>query len=304
MRRQLRSDAAMALTILVLAASLTASGYVLLQRWLVQDRLRRSFGFEDALGALAALVGGAVVVWWLASLLLAVVSGLLALGGRRRSAELTGRLAPRFMRRLILAMLGFNLLAGPLAQASEPPIDPLWQPTVRVATAPATAPDTPSAGLSASSSTGSARPDRSSPDGAPASPGPAGPPAVSPLWQPQAPLVSPGPLAPPSIRAIFPIAGAPEPAAPGAASPRKSAGRSPVSRNQAAEPSDRGVLGPGTDVVVRAGDTLWTLAAVQLGPLATDPEIAEHWPRWFRVNRAAIGNDPNLLLPGQILRAP
>jgi nucleoid-associated protein YgaU len=55
---------------------------------------------------------------------------------------------------------------------------------------------------------------------------------------------------------------------------------------------------------VRAGDTLWTLAAVQLGPLATDLEIAEHWPRWFQVNRAAIGNDPNLLLPGQILRAP
>ncbi|MDQ6752360.1 MAG: hypothetical protein M3017_02850 [Actinomycetota bacterium] len=261
----------MALTILVLAASLTASGYVLLQRWLAQDRLRRSFGFEDALGALAALVGGAVVVWWLASLLLAVVSGLLALGGRRRSAELTGRLAPRFMRRLVLAMLGFNLLAGPLAQASEPPIDPLWQPTVRVATAPATAP---------------------------------GPPAVSPLWQPQAPLVSPGPLAPPSIRAIFPPAGAPAPTTPGTASPNTSAVRTPVSRNQAAEPFDRGVLGPGTDVVVRAGDTLWTLAAAQLGPLATDVEIAEHWPRWFQVNRAAIGNDPNLLLPGQILRAP
>ncbi len=327
MRRQLRSDAAMAVTILVLAASLTASGYVLLQRWLVQDQLRRSFGFEDALGALAALVGGAVVLWWLASLLLAVVSGLLALGGRRRSAELTGRLAPRFMRRLILAMLGFNLLAGPLAQASEPPIDPLWQPTVRVATAP-TAPDTPdtsSVGMSASSSTGSVRPDRSSPDGAGAPSGPAGPSAVSPLWQPQAPLVSPGPLAPPSIRAIFPIAGAPARAAPGAASLSNSPGRSSDSRDQtsepsgraaepsdrtaepsgrAAEPSDRGVLGPGTDVAVRAGDTLWTLAAVQLGPLATDLEIAEHWPRWFQVNRAAIGNDPNLLLPGQILRAP
>ena len=40
------------------------------------------------------------------------------------------------------------------------------------------------------------------------------------------------------------------------------------------------------------------MAAAQLGPLATDLEIAQLWPRWFQANRAVIGSDPNLLLPG------
>jgi len=290
MRRQLRADAAMAVTILVLAAALAASGLVVLQRWLQQDHLRRAFGFEDGLGALAAIVGAAVVIWWLVSLLLAVLSGLLALNGRRRSAELTARLSPRFMRRLVLALLGFNLLATPLAQASEPPVSPLWQPGDQVASAPAQ------------------------------------PPSVSPLWQPQAPLVSPGPLARPESRSFFArsiAAGGPRTASPtgtgasSATAPGPTAGPgtgtpivpTPGSGSRAATApgaasGTRPVIGPGTDVVVRSGDTLWTLAAEQLGPLATDLEIAEQWPRWFQLNRAVIGDDPSLLLPGQILRAP
>jgi nucleoid-associated protein YgaU len=63
--------------------------------------------------------------------------------------------------------------------------------------------------------------------------------------------------------------------------------------------------GDGTPpVVVRRGDTLWTIAARQLGPDATDAEIAEQWPRWWRANRTRIGDDPDLLLPGQVLEAP
>jgi hypothetical protein len=63
--------------------------------------------------------------------------------------------------------------------------------------------------------------------------------------------------------------------------------------------------GDGTPpVVVRRGDTLWTIAARQLGPDATDAEIAEQWPRWWRANRTRIGDDPDLLLPGQVLLAP
>jgi hypothetical protein len=57
-------------------------------------------------------------------------------------------------------------------------------------------------------------------------------------------------------------------------------------------------------VVVRRGDTLWSIAARHLGPGATDAEIAEQWPRWWQANRGQIGDDPDLLLPGQVLVAP
>lgn len=56
--------------------------------------------------------------------------------------------------------------------------------------------------------------------------------------------------------------------------------------------------------VVRAGDTLWGLAAAQLGPQATDAEVAAHWPRWYERNRTVIGEQPHLILPGQILEVP
>ncbi|GIL35573.1 LysM peptidoglycan-binding domain-containing protein [Phycicoccus sp. DTK01] len=57
-------------------------------------------------------------------------------------------------------------------------------------------------------------------------------------------------------------------------------------------------------VVVHRGDSLWTLAARHLGPGASDAEVARAWPRWYAANRAVIGADPDLLLPGQVLRAP
>jgi nucleoid-associated protein YgaU len=63
------------------------------------------------------------------------------------------------------------------------------------------------------------------------------------------------------------------------------------------------VDGP-AEVVVRPGDSLWSIAAAGLGPLASDEEIAVSWPRWYSRNAPAIGPDPGLLLPGQVLRAP
>lgn len=57
-------------------------------------------------------------------------------------------------------------------------------------------------------------------------------------------------------------------------------------------------------VVVRRGDSLWSIVSAQLGPGATDAEIAMEWPRWHEANRAVIGTDPDVLRPGQILTAP
>lgn len=57
-------------------------------------------------------------------------------------------------------------------------------------------------------------------------------------------------------------------------------------------------------VVVRRGDTLWSIAARALGPEATDAEIAHEWPRWYAANRDVIGDDPDVLQPGQSLVPP
>ena len=58
------------------------------------------------------------------------------------------------------------------------------------------------------------------------------------------------------------------------------------------------------EVVVAQGDTLWGLAAARLPGGATDAKVAEAWPTWWAANRAVIGEDPNLLLPGQHLLPP
>jgi len=57
-------------------------------------------------------------------------------------------------------------------------------------------------------------------------------------------------------------------------------------------------------VVVMAGDTLWAIAARHLGAGADDAEVAAAWPRWWEANRHTVGNDPDLLLPGQRLVVP
>jgi nucleoid-associated protein YgaU len=58
------------------------------------------------------------------------------------------------------------------------------------------------------------------------------------------------------------------------------------------------------EVVVHRGDTLWSIVRRQLGPDVSDAEVAVAWPAWYQTNRAVIGPDPDLILPGQILRAP
>ena len=57
-------------------------------------------------------------------------------------------------------------------------------------------------------------------------------------------------------------------------------------------------------VRVRPGDTLWELAARSLPRPATDADRAAEWPRWWAANRDVVGDDPDLLLPGQRLVAP
>ncbi|GAA2745442.1 hypothetical protein GCM10009868_26900 [Terrabacter aerolatus] len=57
-------------------------------------------------------------------------------------------------------------------------------------------------------------------------------------------------------------------------------------------------------VTVHRGDSLWSVAARHLGPGASDSEVAREWPRWYAANRDVVGDDPDLLVPGQQLRPP
>lgn len=61
---------------------------------------------------------------------------------------------------------------------------------------------------------------------------------------------------------------------------------------------------PAAEHVVRRGDTLWDIAAASLPPGADDAARAAACHRWYAANRAAIGPDPDLLLPGTRLRRP
>ncbi len=57
-------------------------------------------------------------------------------------------------------------------------------------------------------------------------------------------------------------------------------------------------------VRIRRGDSLWSMTAALIGPRAPVPRVAHAWPRLFHANRAVIGADPDLVLPGTTLRVP
>lgn len=70
-----------------------------------------------------------------------------------------------------------------------------------------------------------------------------------------------------------------------------------------AEPARPGRTEQGT-VVVHRGDTLWGIVASSLGEGATDAEVLRDVVRWHEANRDVIGDDPDVIHPGQVLRAP
>lgn len=57
-------------------------------------------------------------------------------------------------------------------------------------------------------------------------------------------------------------------------------------------------------VVVRPGDSLWAIARAHLGSHADVAGTARACDRWYQANRDVIGDDPDLIKPGQRLAAP
>src|SRR5215218_1870149 len=54
-----------------------------------------------------------------------------------------------------------------------------------------------------------------------------------------------------------------------------------------------------TTKLVEPGDSLWTIAQARLSPDAAPQQVAEEVGRIYALNRDQIGENPNLIFPGQ-----
>lgn len=266
------SDALQAGLILACGVVLTVTGRALQPSQLSAE----GWGLERLLGTGLSIGGVVIVAVWLLALAAALVAELLQRQGLTTASRITGRCSPAVMRRLAATVLGVNLLAVP-AMAQAAPFDPgSGSPGTVVAGSAVTPEIRPTSGGPATVRSGA------SADAAAGT-------RAAPYWSPQL-------LAADDEAGELPM------------------DRSSVSPawKPAPMPADGGLmLGPGTrtalgdaEVVVSPGDSLWSIVATQLGPLATAADVAEAWPVWYEANRTTIGDDPSLLIPGQVLLSP
>jgi nucleoid-associated protein YgaU len=104
---------------------------------------------------------------------------------------------------------------------------------------------------------------------------------------PRPTITGPVVLVPPAVEER-PTPGAPPPVAPAAPTPPVTAAPAPVLPTY----------------VVQPGDCLWAIAARILGPRADGRTIDAGWRRLYDTNRAAVGDNPNLIHIGLVLRLP
>ena len=219
-----------------------------------------------ALTASAALVG---LAWLATGLLLALLARVPGTVGRS-ARRVAGVVTPALVRRVVGGLLGVGVAAG-LAPGA----------------AVAGSPTTPAMVMAGTPAVGG---------------GPAGPidQRPSPLPDPGFVPYAPVDRAPPPRQWTAPERGwVPEPP-----TVRAQPDVRVLTSSPRPAPRNRPPHEPPGEVVVHRGDTLWSVAARHLGPGATDAEVARAWPAWFETNRAVIGDDPDLLRPGQRLRPP
>lgn len=285
-------DALTAALVLLLGLLLSLIGSGLLERLKGAAGRQQEPGAEEFLAGGAALAGAGLVAWWILSVACAAATVLLARKGHTRAAAATGRLSPAFMQRLVLAALSVQLMSGPAAHAAVTVQGPEWAPTQGESSSAPVIPRTEEPGMreadaALAGSSLAAPATHAAPgqvhDPAPRAGGETSAPATEPAaveapppstfqpgWKPASPVIDPGMLAAPATRA-------------------------PVLRASGLQAGS---------VTVQAGDTLWDIASRYLGPGASDLDVALQWPRWYDANRALIGQNPDVLLPGQLLQPP
>ncbi len=259
---------------MAVAEVVLVSGGVALGRVVAEGAGRVASGAPiraDELLVTVVAAAAAILFAWLAAVVAA--SALAAVPGvvGRVAGGLADLVAPRVLRRVVTVSLGLTVVAGVVpggtvaAATRAPGVVLLDRPDPSFRPLP-----DPGWSVPAVSGVGGGPDDAVPPiDAAPAvEAAEASEAAPDPGWVPTAPVVRPQP----DLRVLAPTR--------------------PAATREAAE------------VVVRRGDTLWSIAARQLGPDASEAEVAAAWPRWFSANRHVVGSDPDLLLPGQVLRAP
>ncbi|MFJ2520091.1 LysM peptidoglycan-binding domain-containing protein [Cellulosimicrobium cellulans] len=281
---------------------------------------------------LLAVALGAVAATWVA------VSAVLGLGCVAARAvdrswgageRLLLRAAPAVVRRAARVGVGLTVgaglvLAGGTAQAATTPdadpgvvaVDLGWQTS-----APAPAPsgpaqpaplptDAPAPALPHAPSGPTTTSDQPAPTITAPTPGPGDRASSAPAAQ-SVPSVTPDAPSTPSAPAS-PSAPA-RAQAPGTATTTgpSAPARAPEARSAAADQRDAALTvvrevaaDEPREVVVVRGDSLWSIAARHLPDGASDAQVADAVQRWYAANVGVVGDDPDLVRPGQVLVAP
>ena len=235
--------------------------------------LRSRAAFDASLVAVASLAAWMCLLWFAGVLALEFGATIPGAAGRA-CARVVSRCAPTVMRHAARWLVGTAMLATPLiaapamAASGGPSLD---RPVAAVATAPTTA--VPPAAAPSAAAPSAAAPSAAAPSAAAASSGL----VHIGLDRPVGPYLPPPP--PPAVKTA------------------DDQGVSVLTGSAHRDVAD-------DTYVVRRGDALWDIAARHLGPAASAAEIAREWPRWYEANRAVIGDNPNVIRPGEVLRAP
>lgn len=254
---------------------------------------------EVVVGAVTVLVAMAVswlLAAWGALMCAAAAGSRLPGAGGAVARRLLTAITPIVLRRVVMTAAGISVAAG-LAACGSPGTVTDSQPTAPTAAIVTTAAGADSLGIDldwpvavpAAPATGTLAAERPAAASS-ASAHRRAPDMTPPAATPQPPADSGA-----GARPEAPIPTATPPAFPGvAAGPTTMPGR----------PDAPPVLAATAGVIVRPGDSLWSIAAAHLPDDATPARIDAAWRAWYRANRDVIGPNPNLVIPGQVLHAP
>lgn len=265
---------------------------------------------DVVIGAIAVLIAMAIswaALAWSLIVLTAAVAGCLPGVAGAVGRRLLSAVTPATVRAIVTTAAGLSIsvgmvscaspgpttghhLAAPVPIAQQSPIsgpDAIAPPPARAATLvldldwPVTSAPTNSAHSTTAGTAATAPPD--------------------PVAEQTTPVDEPTPPSRETPAATVPTA-ATAAAVPSIATPN-AAPPTPVVTAPASTPVARPVAAPKT-VMVQPGDCLWDIAAAHLPQGASTTAVHAAWQAWYETNRAVIGDDPNLVIPGQELQAP
>jgi hypothetical protein len=240
--------------------------------------------------------------------------------------RILGSITPAVMRRVIMTAAGLSVAAGLAACGTSTPSHALLAPDSAVsASAPAAAPATALPGQMVAAEplvavdldwpVTTLRPEAATDGAAPGKPAAAASDPAGPDAEPAAasvPAEPAGAAAEPPAEPAEPAVDT-QPAIPAEAAPAAAGSTADAVPNAATAPTrlppstelttERDAAAKTADVIVRPGDSLWSIAAENLPSGATTAQIDAAWREWYRANRDVIGDDPNLIRPGQHLKA-